>query len=253
MATTMTSLPSPKTILITGAAKRIGKAIAELLHESGMRIIIHYRSSSNAAEKLSAQLNEQRPHSAAIVQADLTRMADITRLSQEAFDIWGCLDVLINNASAFFPTPMGIANEDQWQQLMDANLKAPFFLSQAIAPWLEKRKGCIINLGDIHAGRPLKNYPVYCISKAGIIMMTYALAKELAPEIRVNAVSPGAILWPEDRNELNTALKDEITSRIALGKPGDPRDIAKAVLFLIESDYITGQVLAVDGGRLLNC
>lgn len=250
----MTTQSSPKTVLITGAARRIGKTIAEFLHSQGMRVIIHYRSSAEAAQQLRDQLNEQRCNSAITVQADLSCVNDINRLMDEAANAWGYLDALVNNASAFFPTPLGQANEAQWAQLMDANVKAPFFLSQAAVPWLKQRQGAIVNLGDIHAERPLKNYPVYCMSKAGIIMMTYALAKELAPDIRVNAVSPGAILWPEDENELNAQLKTEITSRIALRQLGNPMAIAKAVLFFIEAaDYVTGQVLAVDGGRLLNC
>ncbi|HVV67795.1 MAG TPA: pteridine reductase [Gammaproteobacteria bacterium] len=245
---------SPKAVLITGAARRIGKAIAELLHAKGMQIIIHYHSSAFDAENLCAEFNQQRPNSAAVVQANLNRFQDLSRLIDEATNAFGYLDVLVNNASGFSPTPIGAVNEAEWTQLMDANLKAPFFLSQYAAPKLRQRKGTIINLCDIHAERPLKNYPVYCMSKAGLMMMTYALAKELAPDIRVNAVSPGAILWPEDENELNVKIKSEILSRIALGQAGSPIEIAKAVLFFIEAaDYVTGQVLAVDGGRLLNC
>ena len=173
---------SPKAVLITGAAKRIGKAIAELLHAQGMQIIIHYHSSQDDAESLCVRFNQQRPNSAVTVQANLNHFEDLSRLIDEAANAWGYLDVLVNNASGFFPTPIGTVDEAQWTQLMNANLKAPFFLSQSAAPWLQQRNGAIINLGDIHAERPLKNYPVYCMSKAGLIMMTFTACERISTE-----------------------------------------------------------------------
>ncbi len=244
----------PKVILITGAARRIGASIARLLHAHGMNIIIHYRRSEAAALSLCAKLNQRRPDSAIAVYGDLASQQDLPQIIETAVQAWGYLDVLINNASAFFATPVDQTNEAHWDELVNTNLKAPFFLAQAATPWLKQRRGSIINIVDIHAEKPLKNYPVYSVSKAGLLGLTLALAKELAPEIRVNGISPGTVDWPENQNALPADLKAEILSRIALNHAGQATDVAKAALFFVEAaDYITGQILAVDGGRLLNC
>ena len=237
-------------VLITGAARRVGAEIARLLHSHGLNILIHYNTSETAAQQLAAELNQQRTDSAAIVKADLNDFENYQKLILQSHKIWQRLDILINNASRFYPTPVGTVNEQQWQDLFASNLQAPFFLSQAAAPFLKNQQGCIINIADIHANKPLKSYPIYCMAKAGLVMMTKALAKELAPEIRVNAIAPGAVLWPEETNELDQKAKDNIIAQTLLKRPGSPQDIAKAVWFLInDAPYITGQVLAVDGGR----
>lgn len=228
--------------------------MATRLHQQGMNILIHYRHSKEAAEDLCATLNQQRTHSAAILRGDLNETEELNNLINKAQQEWGRLDALINNASSFYPTPVGQVSEEQWQDLFASNLKAPFFLAQAAAPFLKQQKGCIINIVDIHAEKPLKNYPVYCMAKAGLVMMTKSLAKELAPDVRVNGIAPGNILWPSEENDLPENIRQDITQRIALKRQGKPEEIAQATVFLIESaDYITGHILAVDGGRLLNC
>ncbi|SRR5579883_222549 len=242
-----------KTALITGAARRIGAEIARILHENGLNVALHYHTSKSEAEKLCQELNAIRSHSAALFCADLTETAHLKKLVDDAAKTFGRLDLLVNNASRFYKTKIENVTEATWDDLMSANLKAPFFLSQAAVPYLKQHHGCIINLADIHAERPLYDYPVYSISKSGIVMLTKALAKELGPDIRVNAISPGETLWPEgEGNEISDELKQKIIKRIILKKKGDPREIAKAVLYLAhEADYITGQVLIVDGGRSL--
>ena len=241
-----------KNILITGAAKRIGATCARLLHDKGCNIFLHYRASEQQAFQLFNELNEKRPGSIKIKQADLLDINQLSVLAKEAEVAWGSLDVLINNASAFYPQAVADVSEQIWDELLGCNLKAPFFLSQAVSHALQNQQGCIINIIDIHAERGLKGYPVYSIAKAGLASMTKVLAKELGPDIRVNAVSPGAILWPED--ELSGSDKTEILQRIALKRVGQADDIAKAVRFLIEdADYMTGQILTVDGGRTLFC
>lgn len=249
----------PRTVLITGASKRIGKCIAQFLHAQGMNVIIHYRTAKSAAESLSQALNQIRANSAKSIYADLSRFDDLSPLIVQSVEAWGYLDALVNNASTFYPTPMsdtieqGTDAEQAWNDLLATNLKAPFFLSQFAAPYLKQRAGCIVNITDIHAEKPLKNYPIYSISKAGLNMLTYVTAKELAPDIRVNGIAPGTIIWPEGENSLNNHVKHEILSRIPLKQEGNPMEIAKAVLFFIESaDYVTGQILAIDGGRLLS-
>ncbi len=244
--------PAAKVILITGAAKRIGKTIAQFLHGQGMRVIIHYRSAKTAAETLAASLNQERANSAIALYADLAQHADLHQLIAQAVSTWGQLDALVNNASAFYPSPVNQMTEQRWYELIDVNLKAPVFLAQLAVPWLKQQLGCIINISDIHGEKPMKNYPIYSISKAGLNMATLALARELAPEIRVNTIAPGATLWPEHENTLDEHRKTDLLSRIPLQRLGDPEEIAKTVLFLITSAYITGQILAVDGGRLLN-
>jgi len=239
-----------KTALITGAAHRIGATIARHLHQSGANIVLHYRKSNQAAEQLQAELQAQRADSVILIQADLLKTDSLPRLAGEAAARWGGLDILVNNASTFYPTTIGKVTEQQWNDLTGSNLKAPFFLSQAATPYLRERKGTIVNIVDIHAERPLKDYPVYSIAKAGLVMMTRALASELGPDIRVNAVAPGAILWPE--NDMDEKTRLSIISRTLLKKQGDPADIARAVLYLVAADYVSGQVLTVDGGRSVN-
>ncbi|WP_027159545.1 pteridine reductase [Methylobacter luteus] len=241
-----------KNILITGAAKRIGAACARLLHSEGGNIVLHYRSSKDDALQLCNELNQKRPDSAKLIQADLLNMHELEAVAREAALAWGGIDVLINNASAFYPTAVNDVSEWQWDELLGSNLKAPFFLAKSLVETLTDNKGCIVNIVDIHAERGLKGYPVYSIAKAGLAAMTRVLAKELGPVVRVNAVSPGAILWPE--SELSEQDKAEILQRIILNRRGEPLDIAKAVLFLIkDADYMTGQILTVDGGRTLFC
>ncbi len=239
-----------KVVLITGAAHRIGAITARILHHAGMNIVLHYRGSRIAAQQLQKELLEHRADSVVLVQADLNTPAALPALVQQAHASWQRLDVLINNASTFYSTAVGSVSEDQWDDLFGTNLKAPFFLAQAAAPYLQQSKGCIVNIVDIHADRPLKGYPVYSMAKAGLVMMTKALAAELGPNIWVNAVAPGAILWPEHLDEVNQA---RIVSKTFLKRKGDPQDIANTILFLInDAAYITGQVLVVDGGRSLN-
>ena len=241
-----------KNILITGAAKRIGAACARLLHGKGCNVFLHYRSSKEAALALCYELNQIRADSAYMMQADLLNREELEALVNEASMAWGRIDVLVNNASSFYPTSMFDVTESQWDELMGSNLKAPFFLAKALSATLSKNKGCIVNIVDIHAERGLKNYPVYSIAKAGLVAMTKILAKELGPHIRVNAVAPGAIVWPE--KELSEKEKKDILQRVALGRNGDVADIAKAVWFLInDADYMTGQIMTIDGGRTLFC
>jgi len=237
-------------VLITGAAHRIGATTAKLLHKNGMNIILHYRGSREQAQAVQKELNDMREKSVILIQADLHITNGLSALIEESIKAWGRLDALINNASSFYPTKIGKANEEQWDDLMGSNLKAPFFLSQAAAPHLKKTKGCIINIIDIHADRPLKNFPIYSMAKAGLAMMTKSLACELGPEIRVNAVAPGAILWPENLDEV---AKQRIVSRTFLKRQGEPDDISKTILYLIkDANYVTGQIITVDGGRSLN-
>ncbi len=239
-----------KVALITGAAHRIGASTAQLLHAEGMNLVLHYRSSREAAQKLQEKMLEKRPDSVVLVQTDLHKIDNLPALVKEAIDAWGRLDVLINNASTFYQTPINKASEKDWDDLMGTNLKAPFFLSQAAAGQLKKNHGCIINMVDIHAERPLKAYPIYSMAKAGLVMMTRALACELGPEVRVNGVAPGAILWPENIDDIT---RQRIVSRTFLKRKGEPDDIARAILYLIrDAQYMSGQVLTIDGGRSLN-
>lgn len=241
---------SNKVVLITGAAHRIGATTARLLHQNGMNIVLHYRGSREQAQAVQKELNDERENSVILIQADLHITNGLPTLIEESVKAWGRLDVLINNASSFYPSPVGKATEEQWDDLIGSNLKAPFFLSQAAAPHLKKHNGCIINIVDIHAERPLKTFPIYSMAKAGLVMMTKSLACELGPDIRVNAVAPGAILWPENLDEV---AKQRIVSRTFLKRQGEPNDISKTILYLIkDAGYVTGQIIAVDGGRSLN-
>ena len=237
-----------KTVLISGGAKRIGSAIATLLHANGYNIMVHYRSSAGAANELIRELNKTRPNSAAVVQGDLLDIASIPSIVTATIDTFGSLDVLINNASTFYPTPIELINDEFWIDLVGSNLKAPMFMVQSAVPHLRAAKGCIINLVDIYAQKPLSDHPIYCSAKAGLEMLTKSLAIDLAPEIRVNGVSPGAILWPE--HDTDPEKRDQLLKKVPLKRMGEPEEIAKTVRFLVEDgSYITGQIIAVDGGR----
>ncbi len=221
-----------------------------MLHGEGFNLILHYRSSRQEAELLQQHLNRIRPDSVHLLQAELRRLSEIHACVDNALSFWGRLDGLINNASAFYPTPLGEVSEDHWDELLDCNLKAPFFLSQAVYPHLQQTQGCIVNLVDIYARSPRLDYPVYSIAKAGLAAMTHALAKEMAPAVRVNGVAPGAILWPD--RPLTEEEKTAMLNTIPLKRLGKEEDIAKAVRYLIcDGDYVTGQILVVDGGRSL--
>lgn len=237
--------------MITGAAHRIGAELARSLHAEGMNLVLHYRHSAPAAAALHSELESVRPGSVHLLQADLLDSAGLEPLAQQAVAAWGRLDLLVNNASSFYPTAVGEIDQAAWDDLIGSNLKAPLFLSQALAPALKQHQGAIVNIVDIHADRPLKGYPVYSVAKAGLVMLTKALACELGPEVRVNAVAPGAILWPE--HEMDDATRERILSRTFLKRQGNPQDIARAVIYLArDAGYVTGQVIAVDGGRSLN-
>lgn len=242
---------SLKTVLITGGARRIGAVTSRTLHQAGYNVIIHCRLSRQDADALAAELNDIRVDSAKVIQGDLNNDTIYNHLIEEAYKCWNRLDVLVNNASSFYPTPVGSITMDDWHNLLNSNLKAPLFLAQAAAPYLKQVEGNIINMTDVHAQRPMKDHPVYCAAKAGLVMLTMSLAKELGPEVRVNSVAPGAILWPD--NEMPEHTKTLILERTTLKKPGNPIDIAKTILFLVrDAHYITGQVIAVDGGRNIN-
>jgi pteridine reductase len=235
-------------VLITGGARRVGAEIARALHSAGANILIHYRASAAAAMALADHFNRVRPHSAAIHAAHLSAADAPEKLVAATLLEYGRLDILVNNASSFYPTPVGQITLPQWEDLMGSNLKAPLFLSQAAAPSLAKQRGLIINMIDIHALRPLKAHPVYSTAKAGLAMLTRSLARELGPEIRVNGIAPGPVLWPE--GEMDEALKLEIIAKTALKRHGTPQDIARTALFFAkDAPYITGQIIAVDGGR----
>jgi len=239
-----------KAVLITGGARRVGAEIARLLHAAGMNIVIHVRSSMDDALALKTSLEKSRTGSVKLVKGDLLDVAGLPVLVEEAAAAFGRLDALVNNASSFYPTPIGSATEQQWNDLIGTNLKAPFFIAQAAWPHLKKVHGCIVNIADIHADRPIKRYPIYCAAKAGLVMLTKSLARELAPEVRVNAIAPGTIMWPEGEAELSAAQKEEMLARIPLKRSGSPGDIARTALFLIrDATYVNGQVIAVCGGR----
>ena len=238
-----------RTAIITGAAKRIGAAITRELHNMGMDVIIHFNKSDAAASQLAKELNDHRPHSAHIFQANLAQPESSDALVKFALAVNNRIDVLINNASAFFSTDLENTSIADWDNMMDVNLKAPFYLAKAATPHLVATGGCIINLSDIYAGRPLKNYFLYCISKSGLNMLTRALALELAPSVRVNAIAPGAIFWHENTSEND---KKVILEKVPMNKTGTAEDIARAVRYLVDSaNYTTGQILVIDGGRSL--
>ena len=242
-----------KVVLITGGAKRVGASICRMLHAAGANLMIHYRSSAGEARALQSELNLQRKNSAAIIQGDLLNLAMLPNLVQETISHFGRLDVLINNASTYYATELGEIGEEQWEDLIGSNLKGPMFLSQAAAPELRKRNGCIINITDMHVERPKKGYIVYSVAKAGLVTLTKSLAQELGPEVRVNAVAPGPVMWPEDNPQFDAVYRQRVISQTLLKRIGEADDVAKAVRFLInDAPFITGQVIAVDGGRSLN-
>lgn len=236
-----------KAALITGSAKRIGKQTALTLHEQGFDVVVHCNKSAKEAQALVDELNTLRSNSATYLQADLNQHDQVKQLAEQALQAFGRLDVLVNNASTFYPTDVADVTEHIWDDLFASNLKAPFFLSQYLADELNQRQGVIINIADIHADRPLKGYPIYCTAKAGLVMLTKSLSRELAPNIRVNAVAPGPILWHD--NDLTEQDKTQVLDEVLLKRLGSPTNIAEAILYLIQADYVTGHVLAVDGGR----
>jgi pteridine reductase len=238
-----------KCVLITGGAKRVGAAICRRMHAAGANLMLHYRASAGEARLLQAELNHLRPDSVALIQADLLDLAQLPAMIERTLASYGRLDALVNNASSFHPTPIGEIDAADWDDLMGTNLKAPLFLSQAAAPALRKAHGAIVNITDIHADRPLKNYVVYSAAKAGLAGLTRSLARELAPEVRVNAVAPGPILWPDD-DQFDELSRQRIVSQTPLKREGTPEDIARAVHFLLfDAPYVTGETIAVDGGR----
>ncbi|MCP3673092.1 MAG: pteridine reductase [Gammaproteobacteria bacterium] len=237
-------------VLITGAARRIGAEIARHLHSHNYDVVIHCNHSTDDANQLATELNTSRDNSALVISAELSSQESCEQLIENAVVFKGRLNALVNNASAFYPTPVAEVTKEQWQQLFTTNLRVPFILSQKASPILKQNSGVIINITDIHGERPLAGYSVYSMSKAGLISMTHSLAKELAPEIRVNAVSPGAIFWSEaDEGDLEKQKK--VLAKIPLQRMGAANNIAQSVLFLLKNDYVTGQVIKVDGGRSL--
>ena len=242
-----------KVVLITGGAKRVGAAICRELHAHGAQLMIHYNKSQTEARALQAELNLQRANSVAIIQGDLLNIAIMTNLVQETVNQFGKLDVLINNASSYYSTEIGKISEENWHDLVGSNLKAPMFLAQAAATELRKNHGSIVNITDMHIERPKKGYVVYSVAKAGLVTLTKSLAHELSPEVRVNAVAPGPVQWPENNPQFDEVYRQRVISQTLLKKIGEPQDIAKAVKFLVaDAPFITGHVLAVDGGRSLN-
>lgn len=242
-----------KVALITGGARRVGAAICRLLHASGVDLMVHYRRSADAARALQAELNAVRADSVALVQADLLNLSSLPTMVAETVRQFGRLDVLINNASSFFPTPVGDITEQEWDDLVGTNLKTPMFLSQAAAPHLKRNQGCIVNIVDIHADRPMRNHVVYSLAKGGLVALTRSLASELGPEVRVNGVSPGVIMWPEDDRWADELARQRIVQSTLLKRVGDPEDVARTVRFLVfDAPYVTGQIIAVDGGRSLH-
>ncbi len=239
-----------RVVLVTGAARRVGAEIARALHEAGAAVAIHYRSSAAEAESLASSLNAHRPDSAAAFAADLLDTAALPALIAAVVARFGRLDGLVNNASSFYPTRVGAVDTAAWDDLMGSNLKAPLFLAQAAAPYLTAAHGCIVNITDVHAERPLKGFPIYSAAKGGLLTLTRSLAIELAPAVRVNAVAPGAIEWPNDEASFPPAERAAIIEHTLLGRIGSPADIARTVKFLVfDAPYITGQVINVDGGR----
>lgn len=237
-------------VLITGAARRIGAAIARGLHGAGARVVLHCNRSRDEAERLAAELNRARAGSVVVVQGDLLDVAGLARIIEEAAAAFGRLDALVNNASSFYATPFGTIGAREWEDLMGTNLRAPMFLAQAAAPHLARARGAIVNVVDIHAERPLANFLVYSVAKAGLAGLTRALALELGPDVRVNGVAPGAILWPAGGEHFDAAERERIVAQTPLARIGSPEDVAGAVKYLLfDAPFVTGQILAVDGGR----
>ena len=242
-----------KVVLVTGGAKRVGAAICRRMHASGAQLAVHYRSSVEEALNLQKELNRMRPKSAAIFQADLLRQSALPKLVQKVVKKFGRLDALVNNASSFYATPLAEIDEQQWHDLLGTNLRAPLFLAQAAATELRRQHGCIVNIVDIHAERPMHGHLLYSVAKAGLVALTKGLAQEMAPQVRVNAVAPGVIIWPEGAVWEDQEQRRKIVAHTLLKREGEPDDIARTVQFLLnDSPYITGQVIAVDGGRSVN-
>ncbi len=242
-----------KAILVTGGAKRVGAAICRRLHAAGANIAIHYRSSIEEAQALRDELNDLREDSAEIFRADLLDLAALPRLVSEVHEKFGQLNALVNNASSFYATPLAGIDQTQWDDLIGTNLKAPLFLAQAAAAELRRRHGCIVNIVDIHAERPMHGHLLYSAAKAGLVSLTKGLAQEMSPQVRVNAIAPGVIIWPESDAWQDVEQRRKIVAHTLLKREGEPDDIAKTVKFLIaDAPYITGQVIAVDGGRSIN-
>jgi pteridine reductase len=235
-------------VVITGASKRLGKAMALAFHKAGYSVLIQYHNSKQAAEQLCNELNLKKNHSALALQCQLDKQSSLNSFIKEANEHINDLQLLINNASGFFPTPVNDATEENWHSLIDTNLKAPFFLCKGFQKQLKQSEGNIINLVDIYGERPLAEHSIYSISKAGLIMLCKSLALEFAPEIRVNGIAPGAILWPEQGQD----NKKEILEKVALGRTGEEKDIVDTALYLNNANYVTGQIIQVDGGRNLN-
>jgi pteridine reductase len=237
-------------VLVTGAARRIGAAISRRLHAAGARIVVHCHRSRTEADELAAGLNAQREGSCAVVQGDLLDLEALPELVEDAVGAFGRLDGLVNNASSFYPTPFGAIGAGEWDDLIGSNLRAPLFLSQAAAPHLREAKGAIVNLVDIHADRPLKDFVVYSVAKTGLAGLTRALALEMGPHVRVNGVAPGAILWPDGDEHFAPSERSRIVSQTPLARIGGPEDVAGAVKYLLfDAPFVTGQIVAADGGR----
>lgn len=245
----VTAMLTGKSMLVTGGARRVGAAICRRLHAAGASVVVHYRNAAQEAHALQQELNGQRAQSVALVRADLLAPGVPQQLVRDAIAAFGRLDGLVNNASSFFATPVGAIDERSWDDLIGTNLKAPLFLAQAAAPELRRAQGGIVNIIDIHAELPMKNYVVYSAAKGGLLALTRSLARELGPQVRVNGVSPGTILWPDDAAWQNDIERQRIVNQTLLKRTGEPDDIAAAVEFLLTAPYVTGQVLAVDGGR----
>jgi pteridine reductase len=242
-----------KVVLVTGGAKRVGAAICRRLHAAGARLAIHYRSSDQEALALQQELNRLRPDSAVVFQADLLDLHALPQLVHKVVRHFGQLDALVNNASSFYATVLAEINEAQWHDLLGTNLKAPLFLAQAAAPELRRRHGCIVNIVDIHAERPMQGHLLYSVAKAGLVALTRGLAQEMAPQVRVNAIAPGVIVWPESADWMDEEQRRRIVAHTLLKREGEPDDIARTAAFLIsDAPYITGQIIAVDGGRSVN-
>lgn len=239
-----------KVVLVTGGAKRVGAAICRHLHAAGANVLVHYRSAALEARALQVELAGRRADSVALAQADLLKVAAASQLVKSALKQFGRLDAVVNNASSFYATAVGEITEQAWDDLIGTNLRAPLFLAQAAAPELRKQHGCIVNLIDIHADLPMRNHAVYTAAKGGLAALTRALARDLGPEVRVNGIAPGTIVWPDDDTWRDEVARQRIINQTALKRIGEPDDVARAVKFLIaDAPYVTGQVIAVDGGR----
>ena len=238
---------SPKVILLTGSAKRIGAFTARYLHQLGWNIVLHYNQSEQQASELAKQMNAARADSVKLVQGSLNTVKKIENVAEQAIKAFGKLNALLNNASSFYPTPIGSITQDDWTSLVGSNMQAPLFLAQYCNPTLQQHNGVIINMVDIHAAQPLSNHTLYCMAKSALVMMTKSLAQELAPNVRVNGIAPGAILWPE--NTISDEDKTKVLEHIPLQRLGSMQDIAQAIEYLLNAHYVTGQVITVDGGR----